>query len=73
MNGPIQFRRAARAEFDQSIDWYEARSRGLGDRFEAAVEAVLLNTVVQPKQFPIVDGNVREAGVEGDPFCIYYR
>jgi hypothetical protein len=41
MKLPIVFRRRARWEFDDAVDWYEQRRFGLGIAFLTAVERVL--------------------------------
>jgi toxin ParE1/3/4 len=70
---PVVFRRAARAEFDDAADWYEARQAGLGARFTAAVQQVLDRVAAQPDRYPQVYGGVREAIVPRFPYCVYYR
>ena len=39
----------------------------------AAVEATLAEAAATPDRFPVADGDVREAPVDGFPYCIYYR
>ncbi len=73
MNLPIVFRRAARAEFDDTADWYEQRRAGLGPAFTEAVQRVLEQIAAQPALHPQVYQDVREALVPGYPFCVYYR
>lgn len=69
----VLFRRAARAEFDEAVDWYEKRRTGLGDRFAVAVDAILDGIVAQPDFYPIVMEDIREALIPGFPYCVYYR
>lgn len=73
MNSPIVFRRAARAEYDDAADWYEARSPGLGAAFTAAVRVILDRIAAQPAYYATVLDTIREALVPGYPFCVYYR
>ena len=73
MSLPVVFRRAARAEFDDAADWYEARRAGLGATFTAAVQQVLDRIAAQPAFYAQVYGDVREALVPGFPYCVYYR
>jgi len=70
---PIDFRRAARAEFDQAADWYEQRRPGLGRTFTVAVQRVLDRIAVQPDFHAVVWADVREALVSGFPYAVYYR
>jgi toxin ParE1/3/4 len=73
MSFPIIFRRAARAEFDDAIDWYEQRQAGLGATFADAAQKVLDRIAVQPDFYPQVFRGAREAFVSGFPYCVYYR
>jgi len=73
MTLPVIFRRAARAEFDEAADWYEAHQAGLGAAFTRAVQQVLDRIAGQPDYYPEVQDCVREALVRGFPFCVYYR
>src|SRR3954452_14969573 len=73
MSLPIVFRRLARAEFDDSADWYEQRKAGLGAAFTAAVQRTLDQIAAQPDFYPQVYQDVREALVSGFPYCVYYR
>ena len=73
MTQPLIFRPAAEAEFDESAAWYEAQQPGLGGEFVAEVQAVLDVIAGQPKRYPVVSGDVREAPVSRFPFCVYDR
>jgi plasmid stabilization system protein ParE len=69
----LNFKRAARREFDESCEFYESRESRLGTRFASVVERVVEAIETQPDRFAkIVDG-VREAPVMGFPFAIYYK
>jgi plasmid stabilization system protein ParE len=70
---PVRFRRAALIEYDEAADWYEARRRGLGIRFVAAVRQVINQIAGQPERWPEVELDVREAPVPRWPYCIYYQ
>jgi hypothetical protein len=41
MSTPVIFRRLARAEFDDAVDWFEQKQVGLGDRFADDVWGVI--------------------------------
>ena len=73
MSLPVIFRRAARAEFDDAADWYDARRSGLGAAFTAAVNKVLDRIAAQPDFYAQVYLDVREALVPTFPYCVYYR
>ena len=72
MSLPLEFHPEARAEYDESYDWYEARQEGLGDQFEIAVSAVLATVEKSPLRFRAVSGDVRRAKVSVFPFYVYY-
>ncbi len=72
MSLPLILLDEARAEFDDSHDWYEARQTGLGARFDAAVNGVLALIEKSPRRFPVVYKDVRRAIVPVFPFRIYY-
>ena len=73
MSLPVVFLRAARTEYDDAIDWYEARQVGRGARFSAAVGRVLTRIADQPQLYAEVFDTVREAPVARYPYCVYYR
>jgi plasmid stabilization system protein ParE len=73
MSLSIRLRRAAQSEYDNAADWYEARGRGLGLRFVAAIQQKLQTISGQPDRYPEVWPGVREALVSGWPYCIYYQ
>ena len=67
MSLPVSFRLLARAEYDEAVEWYDQARAGLGDDFEAEVQAVLDTASATPDRYPIADGDVREAPVSGFP------
>lgn len=52
----FRFHPEAEAEFLAAIDWYEARSSGLGEDFAAEIHAAIRRAVVLPLAWPRVDG-----------------
>ncbi len=64
---------AARVEFDEAGDWYEARRPGLGVSFAVAAQTVLEQIGAQPSFYAIVEDDIRVAPVRGFPYCVYYR
>ncbi len=73
MSLPIRFRRVAQAEYEEAVNWYERRRRGLGKRFRAAARAVLAGIAAQPDRWPEVWPGIREAPVPPWPYCVYYQ
>jgi Plasmid stabilisation system protein. len=73
MSLPIVFRPAARDEYDRAFAWYEVQQPGLGLEFEEEVERVVVEIAAQPKRYPVVLRDIREAPVRRFPYCVYYR
>ncbi len=63
---------AALAELMDAQDWYEAESPGLGREFRAEVDATVERIGSHPRQFPLVDKNVRRAIVRRFPYSLLF-
>jgi plasmid stabilization system protein ParE len=72
MSLPIVFRRAARAEFDASVAWYDHQQAGLGNDFVAEIQEVPDTIATHSDQYPVVLGTIREAQVLRFPYAVYY-
>ena len=70
---PIDYLPDARRDFDESSDWYAARSTRTAQRFVAAVDAALTNLAADPMRFASPDGVHHECPVQKFPFRIVYR
>jgi toxin ParE1/3/4 len=73
MSLPVRLQRAAQAEYDDAVDWYEERQTGLGLRFFTDLENILERIGEQPDRYPEADLGVREAMLSGWPYCVYYQ
>ena len=69
----VKFRPAARAEFDEAIDWYESREAGLGDEFEDAIVAAVEKIRWNPNSRALVYKVVRKIAVDQFPYIVFYR
>ena len=67
----VLFMPAARLEFIEAFDWYEARAPGLGAAFE--VEANRQIALAKPLQFPIKVEDVRRARLRRFPYSLFFR
>src|SRR5262245_37291317 len=67
------FHPSAREELDASVDFYEARLRGLGERFLAAVEEAIGRIAGSPGAGSALAGQFRKRLVPGFPFSVVYR
>jgi plasmid stabilization system protein ParE len=70
---PVYFLPAAEAELQEAQDWYDTRVEGLGDRFFAAVDALLPRIGDNPEQFPTAYTNLRRVMVRRFPYALYFR
>jgi len=73
LNFPIVLQAAARSEFDEAFDYYEARRSGLGEEFAAAVQEVFDRLSVQLLVHQKVLADVRKRRVKRFPYSILYR
>jgi plasmid stabilization system protein ParE len=70
---PVDYLPGARSDFDDSFDWYAARSAVASERFTVAVDPALNKIASNPEQFALVDQRHRECLVKRFPFRIIYR
>lgn len=56
MSRPVVFRRSARREYDEAVDWYKSERAGLGLEFKSAVDDMLAFIERQPALFHQVRG-----------------
>lgn len=73
MTYPITIRRAARAEYDEAVDWYEQKRLGLGADFVRRVKEKLALIAAPPLMNAVMFRDVRKAIVSRFPYSIYYR
>lgn len=69
---PVVFTTIARQELIAAQDWYENASRGLGQRFRAAVADMVERISVSPMQFPVVYKNIRRAVLKRFPYALMF-
>jgi plasmid stabilization system protein ParE len=69
----VNYLPGARRDFDESFDWYAARSLQAAIRFTDAVDAALSTVAANPERFAAADGMHRECPVRRFPFRIVYR
>ena len=67
------FHPEAQAEYEEAIDWYQARSLQASMRFEAEVERVIHVIESNPEIFPIYDDLHRYALLRRFPYSIVYQ
>ena len=62
----------AAEEIQAAVDWYEARSAGLGREFMRAIRVGLAAIERQPAQFPVVHGEIRRVMLRRFPYALYF-
>lgn len=73
MTPAVVFRPQAEDEVLEARQWYESRSTGLGNRFAAAVDAVIDRIVANPLACQRVHGETRRAVLRKVPYAVYFR
>jgi plasmid stabilization system protein ParE len=63
----------ATTDLEDSAAWYEARSAGLGDVFQAAVEEAIRQAAYFPESHPVSSKDCRIISLRRFPFHIFYR
>ena len=63
----------AESELLEAIDWYEARSPGLGSGLLRCVDACYQRLLRQPESYPVVHRETRMATVRRFPYLVLYR
>lgn len=73
MTYQVRIRPEAQIEFNQSVDWYEERQKGLGQRFIDSIDFAINSLAENPEQAARVYREIRCKSVKGFPYQIYYR
>jgi plasmid stabilization system protein ParE len=64
MRRQVIFDLEARLEFENAVAWHNEREPGLGDRFEAEIDATIQRILKDPERFPLRSKTIRRASVE---------
>jgi plasmid stabilization system protein ParE len=70
---PVVVTNAAGAEIFEARDWYEARHRGLAQRFDADLDAVISRIAENPLQFGLIHKTARRAMLRRFPYGVFFR
>jgi plasmid stabilization system protein ParE len=73
MAKPVEFHGGARADFDESFDWYAERSVRAALGFSTAVDEAIAEIIANPDRFPTTFGGCRYYQLRRYPFRIVYR
>ncbi|MDH4305483.1 MAG: type II toxin-antitoxin system RelE/ParE family toxin [Nitrospira sp.] len=72
MTHRIVFRPEAETELTEAVDWYEARSQGLGAEFLRSLDAVIAQVQRHPTLYPVLFGTARRAVLRRFPYSLIY-
>jgi hypothetical protein len=73
MNYSVRFHSLTEIDYKEAYDWYESKSKGLGERFMQAIRNKLDNILLYPEAYGSKDNKqFREAQVDFFPFLIVY-
>lgn len=73
MTLPIVLRPEARSDIAEACEWYDGKSRGLGQRFLDELDRLLQRVAVHPELYEIALKTVRRARLRRFPYVVYYR
>lgn len=63
---------SARRELNEAVLWYEEQKPGLGSQFFAAVQETIAHIAENPRRFPLVYRDLRQAPVPRFPYLIFF-
>jgi hypothetical protein len=71
----LRFHPHVATDLAEAIAWYDERSRGLGNRFRAAVNACFDDVALAPESFAraFSDSDMRFVRVRRFPYLVLYR
>ena len=73
MTYQVRIRPEAQIEFNQSVDWYQERQLGLGQKFVESIDSAIQSIAESPAQSARVHNEVRCKSVRGFPYQVFYR
>jgi len=73
MSLPVTLKRLAQAEFDDAVDRFESKRAGRGIEFNSAIRSIFDEISNDPKRYPEVRDDIREALVRDFQYAVYYR
>ena|ERR1051326_4445420 len=69
----VEYHPGARADFDESLDWYQERSEGAAIGFVLAVDHAIERVSADPGRFPSAPAGCRYCSLKRYPFRVVYR
>ncbi len=68
----VKFAEEASHEFRESVEWYEARAKGLGLRFTDETDSTVERIRLNPDLYQKVAGNIRRIQMNRFPYSVFY-
>ncbi len=69
---PVTITARARADLDETRDWYRAIRPELADRFNDEIDVIMDAIGTRPHSFPEVEAGVRRALCRTFPYKVYF-
>ena len=69
----VLFTRAAQADLDNALQWYEAHAPQMVPPFRASFRSIVQRIEANPKQFPAAERQTRRAMVRQFPYLVIFR
>jgi len=69
----LSVRAIGKREMRDAAKWYDKQSPGLGEEFLQEVDRVFRTIQVDPRRFPVAEGEIRVAKTDRFPYAIYFR
>lgn len=70
---PVVLTSAAEAELSAAVDWYQAHAPAMVARFLDEFAGLLERLGANPRQFPVVYGDIRRASFRRFPYCLFFH
>ncbi len=69
----IVYRKAAKAELDEAILYYERQRTGVGEELLSEIDQAVMRAAAHPEHFPVVFDNIRRALAKRFPYTVFFR
>lgn len=69
----VRFTEEASYEFQESVKWYEVRTKGLGLRFADEIDSTVERIRLNPDLYRRITKNIRKVQVNRFPYSVFYK
>ena len=67
----VVYRKAAKAELDEAILYYERQRTGVGEERLSEIDQAVMRAAAHPEHFPVVFDNIRRALAKRFPYTVF--